>query len=223
MKNLKAHFQIILIAMAVLFLLNACKKNNAVSPEPKEEPFDIKQYILVEKQKTSNTANAEPMLFIRTFEPQSKSTLYTILGPLTRYLYSYNDGVLKIFRGDNTLDQEFKITNNTITLISNTDVSYSCQLIKIPASNQLDGNTYSGGWMPRGSLISYYASLKFTDTRYAEAALNVPVPDKEYTLIKNVGAYIFNNNTKTLLVLMGEKLEGSKYGTSELAGVFTKQ
>lgn len=170
MKNLKAHFQIMLIAMAVLFLLNACKKNNAVSPEPKEEPFDIKQYILVEKQKTSSIANAQPMLFIRTFELQSKSTLYTILGPLNGYLYSYNDG-----------------------------------------------------WMPRGSLISYYASLKFTDTHYAEAPLNLPVPDKEYTLIKNVGAYIANNNTKTLLVLMGEKLEGSRYGTSELAGVFTKQ
>ena len=75
------------------------------------------------------------------------------------------------------------------------------------------------------NLVFYYANLKFTDTHYAEASLNVPVPDKEYTLIKNVVAYYSTNNARTLLVWIDDKLEGSRFHIdgSESVGAFTKQ
>lgn len=214
----------ILPMLILLLTLMACKKEK-VEPEVVEEPFDITQYVMVEKHKTSSRTNAQPMHFIVTFEPQGKSIQYsTFLGSYTGITYSYNEGVLKTFVGG-VLSGEWKIVNKTITPISKVSSSYTCQLVKIPAGNQFKGNTYSGSWTPEGSLVFYYANLKFTDTHYAEASLNVPVPDKEYTLIKNVVAYYSTNTTRTLLVLVDDKLEGSRYHSdgSESVGAFTKK
>lgn len=219
MKNLK------IIGMLILLVsFMACKKDK-VAPEPAEEPFDITQYILVEKHKTSSRTNAQPMHFIVTFEPQGKSVQYSsFLGSYTGTTYTYNEGVLKTFVSG-ALSGEWKIVNKTITPISTVSPSYTCQLVKIPTGNQFKGNTYSGSWKPEGSLVFYYANLKFTDTNYAEASLNVPLPDKEYTLIKNVVAYYSTNNARTLLVWIDDKLEGSRFHIdgSESVGAFTKQ
>jgi hypothetical protein len=219
MKTLK------IIGMLVLLIsFTACKKDK-VEPEVVEEPFDITQYVMVEKHKASSRTDAQPMHFIVTFEPQGKSVQYsTFLGAYTGTTYTYNEGVLKTFVGG-VLSGEWKIVDKTITPMFTVSPSYTCQLVKIPAGNQFNGNTYSGSWKPQGSLVFYYANLKFTDTHYAEASLNVPVPDKEYTLIKNVVAYYSTANTRTLLVLIGDKLEGSRFNFdgSESVGAFTKR
>lgn len=212
-----------LIVMTMLLVFSSCKKNKEA--EPIEEPFDITQYVIVEKIKSKGVKDAPVMHSLITFEPQSKSIQYTVLGPIPGSTYTYSDGSLKLFFGGR-FNQEFKIADKTIISSSIVEPSYSCQLVKIAASNQLNGNTYSGGWRTDGSLLIMAASLRFTDTHYAGASINLPVPNKEYTLIKNIGAYSDTNNARTLLVLIDGKLEGSRVhlgGLTGSIGAFTKQ
>lgn len=217
MKTLK------IIGMLLLLVsFMACKKDKIapqLEPEPIEEPFDIKQYVLVEWDKVLSFTH-KPVPVINTFEPQSKSTSYSaILGPGTNISYSYNNGVLKHD------GREFKIENKTISRIGHADPSYTCQLVKIPANNQLDGNTYMGSWTPVGSMLMSISNLKFTDTHYDEQSfINLLEPNKQYTLIKNIGAFYGNNITRTLLVLVDGKLEGHRYNNgNESIGAFTKK
>jgi len=197
----------------------ACKKEK-VGPETVEEPFDITAYVLVEK----GLGVSDNDHVITTFELQGKAIWYTSSGFLSGPTYSYNDGVLRIYQGA-TLHSEFKIENQKIISYSNKNQPYSCQLIKIPKGNQLNGNTYSGSWKNRGSLLFQASAFKFTDTHFAEASFDLPVPNKQYTSIKNIGAYSYINNVSTLLIMIDGKLYGTRnYANGELAtGEFTKQ
>ncbi len=206
----------------------ACKKNN-VAPEPAEEPFDIKQYVLVTKETNSN--GWVTRIQLRTFEAQGKCILFTELGliPDDGFTYGYENGVLKLYYGPG-LKNELKIENNRITSATENVAGRSYQLIKKPTDNPLNGNTYAGGWKSEGSLVTVVASLKFTDTHYSEASINLPVPNKTYELFKNIAAYKedVTNSIYTLWLLSDGKLEGyrSTYRgntSTRVTGTFTKR
>lgn len=214
MKNLK-----MLSLLLLLLSFMACKKEKVAS-ETVEEPFDITAYVLVEK----GLGVADDDHVITTFELQGKAIWYTSLGFLAGPTYSYNDGVLRIYQGA-TVQSEFTIENQKIISYSNKNQPYSCQLIKIPKGNQLDGNTYSGSWKKPGRLLFQASTFKFTDRHFAEASFNLPVPNNQYTSIKNIGASSYINNMRTLLIMIDGKLYGTRnYANGEVAiGEFTKQ
>ena len=206
-------------SLLLLLTLIACKKEKVTS-ETQTEPFDITSYVLVEK----GLGLADDDHIITTFELQGKAIWYTSLGFLSGPTYNYADGVLKIYQGA-TVHGEFKIENQKIISYSNKNKPYSCQLIKIPKGNQLNGNTYSGSWKNQGSLLFQPSTFKFTDTHFAEASFNLPVPNNQYTSIKNIGASIYINNVRTLLIMIDEKIYGTRnYPNGTVAiGEFSKQ
>ena len=218
-----------IMALLLLFLsFTACKKDK-IAPEPPEEPFNIRQYVLVTKETNSNgwVNNIQ----LRTFEAQGRCTIFGELGviPDNGFTYSYDKGILKLFY-DGRLNHELKIENNAVKSTTDNAAGRSYKLIKIPSDNPLNGNIYSGGWKSEGSLLTVVASLKFTDTNFSEASINLPVPDKTYELIKNIAAYKkdVTNEVLTLWVLSDGNLEGYRtyYGNNNpnrVTGTFTKQ
>lgn len=58
-----------------------------------------------------------------------------------------------------------------------------------------------------------------------QASFNLPVPNNQYTSIKNIGASSYINNMRTLLIMIDGKLYGTRnYANGEVAiGEFTKQ
>lgn len=209
--------------LLLLLSFMACKKDK-VEPEPVEEPFDITHYVIVEKG--IGFKLNDPI--INTFDPQGKTAILTILGGGTaNHTHTYQDGVLKIFY-EGTLRKEFKIENKVIISSSNKTPNYTCKLVKVPTSttNSFNGNTYSGGWKSEGSTLIYITSLKFTDTHYSEASINLPVPNKEYVLFKNIAAQSYIDGIGSIWLLDGEKLEGTRINVNTLkesTGSFTKQ
>ncbi len=208
----------------------ACKKNSAVTPEPTEpieEPFDVKQYVLVTRE--TNPGGWVRNIQLRSFEAQGKCIIFNEGGdiPDNGFTYSYDNGILKLFYGAQ-LQNELKIENKTIALATASVAGRSFKLIKIPAENPLKENTYSGGWKSEGSLLTTIASVKFTDTHYSEASINLPVPNKTYALFKNIAAFKYNatDRVTSLWVLSDGKLEGyRKYynSNSRMTGTFTRQ
>lgn len=218
------------ITSLLLLLLSfmACKKDKA-TPEPVEEPLDIKQYVLVTKN--TNSSGWVTDIQLRTFEAQGKCVIFNESGPIpdNGFTYSYDKGILKLFY-DGRLNHELKIENSAIKSTTDNAVGRSYKLIKIPSDNPLNGNIYSGGWKSEGSLLTVVASLKFTDTHFSEASINLPVPNKTYELIKNIAAYKkdVTNEVLTLWVLSDGNLEGYRtyYGnnnSNRVTGTFTKQ
>lgn len=218
------------ITSLLLLLLGfmACKKDKA-TPEPVEEPLDIKQYVLVTKN--TNSSGWVTDIQLRTFEAQGKCVIFNESGPIpdNGFTYSYDKGILKLFY-DGRLNHELKIENSAIKSTTDNAVGRSYKLIKIPSDNPLNGNIYSGGWKSEGSLLTVVASLKFTDTHFSEASINLPVPNKTYELIKNIAAYKkdVTNEVLTLWVLSDGNLEGYRtyYGnnnSNRVTGTFTKQ
>lgn len=206
----------------------ACKKNN-VTPEPVKEPFEIKQYVLVKKETTSSgwVKNIQ----LTSFEAQGKCTIFTELGtiPDNGFNYRYENGILKLYY-DLSIQNEIKIENNSIVSTTVNGPGVSFHLIKIPAENMFNGNTYAGGWRSEGSNLTFIASLKFTDTHFSEASLNLPIPDKTYELFKNILAYKRDvpNKVTSIWLWSDGKLEGyrSNYSgntTNRVTGTFTKQ
>lgn len=208
--------------LLLLVSLIACKKDKT---QPIEEPFDIRQYVLVTRETNNN--NWVVNISLRSFEAQSKSMVFNEGGqiPDNGFTYSYADHVLKLFY-DGRLNSELKIENNLIASKKLSGITTSYQLIKIPAENQLNGNTYNGGWKSEGSLITFVASVKFSDTHYGEASVNLPAPNKTYQLIKNIAAYShdINSQVKSLWLFSDGKLEGYRqYSSNSSAnGSFNK-
>lgn len=214
MKNLK------IIGMLILLVsFMACKKDK-VTPEPAEEPFDITEYVLVEK----GLGLEDEDHIITTFELQGKATWYTLIGALTGPTYTYDNGVLKIYLAG-TLEREFKIEDRKIVSYSPKAKLYTCQLVKTSKSNQLNGNTYAGGWKTEGSNLTFIASLKFNDTHYSEASINLPEPNTTYKTIKNVGAFSSIDFVNTIWITIDGKLEGSRKPANGNVsiGTFTKK
>lgn len=217
MKTLKTTTAI--VSVFILFLsFTACKKNNS---KPEDE-FDITQYYIVGKMGTSGIS----IPYIITFDANAKSNAIT-LSVNSQSSYTYKDGTLTMDFGGGTV-YVFKISDENITSFEGTDQLENYKLVKIPATNQLAGNTYNGSWKTPGSLLFVFTKFKFTDTQYGEASLNEPVPDKDYTLIKNIAATSTTgaNGLLSFWVLIDGKLEGAKYNpTTEKVsyGIFTKQ
>lgn len=224
MKYLKNTFAKALILFAAVLVFASCKKDK-VGPDQAAEPFDVRQYVIVTKE--LNSSGWVNNIRLTSFEAQSKCIIFTELGviPDDGYTYGYDNGVLKLYY-DLGLQYELKIEDKIIT----SNVSRrSFKLIKIPAENSLNGNTYAGGWKSEGSLLTTIASLKFTDTHYSEASINLPAPNKTYELFKNIAAYKYDVTDKvaSLWLVLDGKLEGyrSFYNNNgnRVAGTFTKQ
>jgi len=225
MKNILKITALLLLSLS----FTSCKKDN-FTPVAAEESFDIRQYVLIIKETRSN--GWIDNIRLRTFEAQGKCVIFTEIGaiPDKGYTYSYDKGILKLFYGGRP-DNELKVENNTIKSTTDDVASRSYKLIKIPSDNPFNGNIYSGGWKSEGSLLTVVASLKFTDTHFSEASINLPVPDKTYELIKNIAAYKrdVTNDVFTLWVLSEGNLEGYRtdYGnnnnSNRVRGTFTKQ
>ena len=221
---MKASKTIAMLVLLVSFM--ACKKDNSALEETKE-PFDIRQYVLL--RTSTDNSNWIIDVSLTSFDAQSKSIVFNEGGriPDNGFTYSYADGVLKLLY-DGRVNTELKIENNTIASKTTNGITASYQLIKIPTENQLNGNTYNGAWKSKGSLISYVASVKFTDTHFSEASINLPVPNKPYELFKNIAAYHYDatNKIKTLWIFTNGKLEGyrNNYGGehSRSTGTFSK-
>ncbi|MCX2477353.1 hypothetical protein OQZ33_23665 [Pedobacter sp. MC2016-05] len=207
----------------LLLSFMACKKDK-VTPDPIEEPFDITKYVIVENG-LGFTRN-DPI--INTFDPQGKTAILTIIGgSIPNHTHTYQDGILKIF-SEGTLRKEFKIENKAIVSSSAKLANYTGKLVKIPtsANNMFNGNTYAGGWRTEGSTLIFVASLKFTDTHYSEASINLPTPNKEYTLFKNIAAQSYIDGIGSIWLLDDGKLEGTRINVNTLkesVGTFTKQ
>ena len=225
MKTTRNLFNLAVIVM-VICVTSSCKKKAAIAPETKAEALDIREYVLVTRETNSN--NWVVNINLRSFEAQSKSIVFNEGGriPDNGFTYSYENGVLKLFY-DGRLNQELKIENKTIAPKKLSGITTSYQLIKIPTENPFNGTTYSGGWKSEGSLLTTVATLKFTDTHYSEASLNIPVPNKTYELFKNLAAYKndLTNNVKTVWLLSDGKMEGyRKYNSgNSVTGTFSKQ
>ena len=223
MKNLK------LTAFLLLFVaFMACRKDRVV-PQTSEEPFNIEQNVLVTKKTDSRGWVTDIQL--TTFEGQGRSKIFTELGAIADngFKYNYEKGILKLFY-NSSVNSELKIENNTIKSATMSEAGKSYKLIKIPAQNPLNGNTYSGGWGSEGSLLMIIANLKFSDTHFSEASINLPLPNKTYELLKNIAAYKEDEakSTYTLWILSDGKLEGYRniYNgntRNRTTGIFTKQ
>jgi len=220
MRTLKITMMLLLLVSSI-----ACKKDS-VAPQETKEPFDIRQYVLVTRQTNNN--NWVVNISVKSFEAQNKSIVFNEGGqiPDNGFTYSYADGVLKLLY-DGRVNSELKIENNLIASKKLSGITTSYQLIKIPAENQLNGNTYNGGWKSEGSLLTSVASVKFTDTHYSEASINLPPPNKTYQLFKNIAAYSYDvtNRVDSFWVLSDGKLEGYRqYGNSNTSvnGTFSK-
>lgn len=214
---------VLFLLLAVSFI--ACKKDS-VAPKEIKEPFDIRQHVLVTRQTSNN--NWVVSISVTSFEAQSKSIVFNEGGqiPDNGFTYSYTDGILKLLY-DGRVNSELKIENNLIASKKLSGITTSYQLVKIPAENQFNGNTFNGGWKSEGSLLTTVASVKFTDTHYSEASINLPPPNKTYQLFKNIAAYSYDvtNRVDSFWVLSDGKLKGYRqYGNSNTSvnGTFSK-
>ena len=212
--------------LVLLMSFIACKKDS-VAPQQKNEPFDIRKYVLVTK-KTNSSGWVEDIR-LTSFEAQSKSIIFTEGGniPDDGFNYSYDNGILKLFYGL-SLQNELKIENKNITSTTESVAGKFYKLIEIPTDNPLNGNTYAGGWKAEGSLVTTVASLKFTDTHYSEASFNLPVPNKTYALFKNIAAFKYDATDRVMSfwLFSDGKVEGyRKYYTTNnrVTGTFIKQ
>lgn len=212
------------IPLILVFFLSliACKKETNELPQPSEEPFDITQYVIVGLAKPNRFSAIH---YIQTFEAQAqgKSIEYNALfvaGETGNY--TFNDGILKIFDRSGQLDKEFKIENKEIVSSTNAEY-YTHKLVKIPPTNQLNGNVFSGGWTKFESTITSLVKLKFTNTHYVEGTFNLPDPNTEYQIIKNIGAVSFQPGKSTFWVLVDGKLEGIRLNSGVYRGAFIKQ
>lgn len=223
MKNLKITGVLLLLTSFM-----ACKKDK-VTPESVEEPFEIKQYVLVTKN--TNINGWVTNIDLTSFEAQNQCRIFTELSeiPDKGFTYKFENGLLQLFY-DGRLKNEITIENNTIKSTTDNTPGVSFKLIKIPKDNPFNGNTYAGGWKTEGSNLTYVASLKFTDTHYSEASINLPEPNKTYDLIKYIAVRDHDavKNVYTLWVMIDEKLEGyrSTYNNNvrnRVTGTFTKK
>ncbi|MCD9854459.1 hypothetical protein LUD75_07065 [Epilithonimonas sp. JDS] len=211
MKTLK----IISLLLLMIGLMSCGRDNN--EPEVVEEPFDITQYVIVSLSKKNSNIH-----YIQTFEKDAEGVSMDYSAFLViKNTFTFQDGVLKTF-SNITSNKEFKIENGSIISASNSE-DYINKLVKIPSTNQLNGNTYSGSWRKDGSNLLLYSKLKFTNTHFSEGSLNLPEPNTSYEIIKNIGALSVTAGKRTLWVLVDGKLEGSRLFSGVSAGTFTKQ
>lgn len=213
MKTLK----IISLLLLLIGLLSCRNDDNGKEPETVEEPFDITQYVIVSLSKKTNDIH-----YIQTFEKDAEGVSMEYSAFLiVKDTYTYNNGILKTF-SNVTYNKEFKIENGVIVSSSDSQ-DYNSTLVKIPSTNQLNGNTYSGSWKKDGSALMTFATLKFSNTHFSEASLNPPEPNTSYEIIKNIGALSITADKRTLWVLVNGKLEGSRLSSGVSAGTFIKQ
>ena len=194
--------------MLLVILFIGCKKDKT-EPKRTEEQIDFTEYCIVEKGKALSV-NDPLMLYLLTFNSDGECIIITLQGEYI-YKYAHENGMLKIYSGTGAVRSEYKIENKIIVSSTGNDPSFKPQLIKVPATNQLSGNSYySGGWMAEGSLIIQISNLKFTDTQFGETSINEPVPNILYTLRKNIAAKSHENGVMSFFILVNGKLEAQR-------------
>lgn len=218
MKKIKFLLTLIFVLLAFV----SCKKDKA---EP-EEQIDFTQYCIVEKAKPLS-ANDPLALYLLTFNADGECIIITVQGEYI-YKYAYENGMLKIYSGTGAVRSEYKMENKTIVSSTGNDASFKPQLIKVPATNLLSGNSYySGGWTAEGSLIIQTSNLKFTDTQFGETSFNEPIPNKLYILRENIAAKSSENGVMSFWILVNGKIEAQRINFNPTkkwySGQFNKQ
>lgn len=197
----------ILKILPILFLMIivSCKKKDS-----KPEVFDITKYSIVGKF-------ADGLPYIISIEAGNKITL-------TNYSFSsgtftYTDGILKFNFDNGEMVGSFTIENGAIKSYAGPVLINTYDLVKIPATNQLESKTFKGIWQNS----AYKTELKFGATKYTEITNNRQT-EASYTLINNLAAKKQEVDKITLFIMMDGKLEGLHYANPiRIWGTFMKQ
>jgi len=185
MNNILKIISILLLTMAM-----GCKKK-----DPRPEIFDLTKYSIVGKLNTGY-----PYL-ITIAGDKAVFTHYSA----TNGKYSFVDGVLRLNFNEEVICS-FVIENGAIKSYTGPAIINTYDLVKIPATNQLDGKTFKGSW----NNAVYVTRLKFTGGQYVEITNNQQTTTN-YTLINNLAVKKEEAGNLTLFILMNGKLEAGRY------------
>lgn len=200
MKNIFKMLAILLVTIGFA----SCKKK-----DPKPEVFDITKYSIVGKFSSGNP-------YIITIDADDKATL-TAYGFSTGK-YTFIDGVLKFNFSNGEVIGSFTIENGAIKSYAGPAIINTYDLVKIPATNQLEGKTFKGIWQN----LAYTTEFKFTASQVTETTNNQSSV-VNYTLINNLAVKKQNGAYHTLLVIIDNKLEGAHYNQGYAWGIFMRQ
>ena len=215
--------------LVLLMSLMSCEKESGeIAPDTTKELakiVDITNYVIIGK----SYLGIEQIPYLISLHADGKAR-FELPGGHIPYSYTYNDEVLTLDQNGGNLIR-IRIRQDSISsFISTTKEFASYQLIKIPSTNLLAGNSFGGVWkmIVAGASAPQLSTVKFTDTQYAEATLYNPIPNKSYSVLHNIAAKTLDPVTQhaALWVLMDGKLEGYRYNLASekhYSGTFIKQ
>ncbi|TKC08933.1 hypothetical protein [Pedobacter frigoris] len=180
-----------MLPILLLTILLSCKKK-----DPKPEVFDITKYSIVGKLSTGYP-------YIITIESdKAVLTSYSV----SDGKYTYTDGVLKLNFNGGEVICSFTIENGSIKAYVGPVIINTYDLVKIPATNQLEGKNFKGSWNGSG----YLTQVKFTGAKYTEIT-NGQQNEVNYTLINNLAVKKEEGINITVFMMLNGKLEGGRY------------
>lgn len=193
----------LLAILLILLSFTACKKE-------KTENFDISKYSIVGKFSTG-------FPYIMTFGANGQAELTA--NSVSNGSYTYVNGVLNFSFADGEVPGAFKIENGGIKSFDGPLLINTYDLVKIPATDQLDGKTFKGAWTNSGQLTQ----LKFSGTRCIEVN-GLQQSGLEYVTVNNLAKRRVEPGSLTVFILMNQKLEGGRdKSPNKYWGTFTEQ
>lgn len=205
-------------SLLLILALASCKKDN-----PKPEVFDITKYIIAGKVSFGHP-------YIIAIEPGNKATL-TSHG-FSEGTYTYVNGVLDFNFSDGEVECSFTIENGNIKAFDGPALINSYNLIKVPATNQLAGKTFTGTYYRLDNTVlhqNFFYSFSANDNKVGVGyTVGMPVRTETYSTIGNIAALvdIGNSDDRELMVLINGKLEvgySQSSPTAKYIGSFTQQ
>lgn len=205
-----------LSSLLLLLVLASCKKN-----DPKPEVFDITKHIIAGK-----VSFGYP--YIITIEPGNRAKL-TSYG-ISDGTYTYTDGVLNFNFNDGEVICSFTIENGGIKKYTGPVLINSYNLIKVPETNLLAGQTYKGTYYRLDNTVlhqNFFYSFSGNKVDVGYSVGNA-VRTEDYTSIGNIAALvdIKDSDDHELMILINGKLEvgySQSNPGAEYVGSFTQQ
>ena len=176
-----------MLTVLLLMILVSCKKK-----EFELDAFDITKFSIVGK-----LSSGIPYIISLDSEKAVLTHYSAAAGK-----YSFIDGLLSLNFTDEVICS-FVIENGSIKSYKGPVIINTYELVKIPATNQLDGKTFKGSW----NNSAYLSELKFSGTQYTETTNNQQ-SIINYTLINNLAVKKAEGANPRVFILMNNKLEG---------------